>query len=1285
MTATVDASFFGHDSALVLTVDTIEALRRECDLVARGECRGKLNAAEIHNPLHGWAGEEVSLNYEVQNGTLENIDLIGVNVDYEFNIAFAGDGEYTVGDSGQIDTNLAPGMGDVGYHWELRDPDGRVVKQVPSLTSHNFYEDGHDELDYTFTEAGTYEVLVMAQDEWKNGDDESRTITVEPRDLSVDLEGSTRVTLEPLYGEATYDVTNVVGASGSLSYDWEVERPDGSTDSNFDGSSSETVRFESAGVHTVRVEASDDSSNYVETLDVWVPSKFELRGIDGPSEAFTDNEVSLDADGDLLDVGGTDYEWSVLASDDTWTLERGDHHSATITFHEPGDHTVQLTIEDAVTSETVETVVSVEEPASRPVFDVSNVRFVQNVSDSRVCTTDENVAVETDRGHALPDPDLVEGKQTAVVFDLDVPNADNVDWESNNFLTGTEITVTVDHGGSTTRHEFTLEQGADATVDHPTAPEPRPHALLGARSTPLDYGLDYVSGSDLPVFEVTSDDLSATVTFDHADGLEKASTDGSGISVREMPTMDVAFVPLVDGRHGFGPAFDDAAAEIYARKRRLTDPEQVTFDSDMFGPELDLAKYEARHGSVADLGPEGRDEFLADAHEEYLAKISYHQRVQDAVDFLESWFPATGIDALKLESPVIASRTEPAEAGEDGNHYVSDVEAAISAVHAETDDDVRVVLITPEKYNEFYGKSWDGVHPDGMRGVIASLDSADLVAHEIGHVLNEHVYADPCVATDDVIGSTDEEHFPLAKLSKEQDQVEQNCDTCVASDGYHRGLGDMDYCLDVEHARSSEYTVDFDQDTWDDVDGSAYPFDYYGRTDSIERAGGLQTDGFTLGQNSFEVAWARDATMAYNKDHTPAVPDARMYQRMMDGTSGGSFVDEGYEEDIFDRILDLFGRIGGDAQPGIVEDVSTYEGAPMVSDSDGDVTVEVLDGAGDVMHERVTSTVDTLGCAAGGGSTQVHEDLVNVAVEYPASTARLRIQWDDPPLDGVEQEEFSLIPAAVQLENAVSSVPHRASDDATSRGVDDLENLAAVVKPHLEGDEYAAAAAVLRDELHDAVRNALREDYGTTASEEDRTSLLACLEAVARRVDRMEADAPRTVQRGSGADVDVSDGSFAATLTGFDTGRVGDTERYEVAVANAADPVEVTWELRAPGDRVWKPIEGAGTGTEAAVTLSETGVYALRVTVDDGVDTDVSAKRVSVLERLTVDDRVPTQVDGSQRYWDFTGDGSVTNADVTEFFGEIADPTVNANPRYFDYDGNGEVGQSDVQALFDAV
>lgn len=67
----------------------------------------------------------------------------------------------------------------------------------------------------------------------------------------------------------------------------------------------------------------------------------------------------------------------------------------------------------------------------------------------------------------------------------------------------------------------------------------------------------------------------------------------------------------------------------------------------------------------------------------------------------------------------------------------------------------------------------------------------------------------------------------------------------------------------------------------------------------------------------------------------------------------------------------------------------------------------------------------------------------------------------------------------------------------------------------------------------------------------------------------------------------------------------------------------------------------------------------------------------------SVDGTDVCDVDGDGNFRDLTGDGAVTNSDLTRFFSVQHDPPYDERTDLFDFDG--EVGQSDVIALFEYV
>ncbi len=651
-----------------------------------------------------------------------------------------------------------------------------------------------------------------------------------------------------------------------------------------------------------------------------------------------------------------------------------------------------------------------------PKFGVSDVRFVQQVDDT---------VVKPPKGSAIyvePNPDLVEGENTTVVFEFDrLENLDQMDEDL-------EITLYRGHTDPGSSRSFEHTDSFEIPLDQLEKIEGDKEDTI---SVLHQLANDGDPNNDPPVFEADASPLavitaSNVLRFDFWERISEHPDD-----VVDLDPLKVGFVRLEDDENGdrYGQRTNGKPRDYRRSVESATSYLQKVFPGDVVTFEyLDMPF----HGGYPRTGwfidnCEGKCVVYKDLKhaENFLQRVA----TDSSYPHHNRGFPDGGI--LRLDGRDYSTMVDEIRSG--GFDVVVAIVPGIAPGNSDASD-----------YYSHWGLSnvgglspWDSESAVSVTGAKDSGDDQRIslaTAHEIGHRFQQD-YWEPS------------EDAPMARRS------DPDSGTYIAP-----GPGDR---IDPIHARDQETTDASGDDDPEGVVSLGYDlergFDNVRRFENPE--GSFHTEGPKKGTdtvdrlNSYMTGTTGDSAQAW--------ADARIHQQLIDSrwnptdTSGSGTVK---------YMLSAIGGFDGEgeirygevtAMPG-VEEYADVEDAPVV--------VELLDPHDEVLASTRVPAETGL-CAYGSDDAEPLE-LISFSLPFAAEGVQIR--------STAEERSTTMNPIVRSVRDAVRRVPAAGltadPEEVREYVGEPLEEVAALMAEHGYDEATAVMDGPVRERIHEGVR-----------------------------------------------------------------------------------------------------------------------------------------------------------------------------------------------------------------------
>jgi hypothetical protein len=641
----------------------------------------------------------------------------------------------------------------------------------------------------------------------------------------------------------------------------------------------------------------------------------------------------------------------------------------------------------------------------------------------------------------IDDPDMVADRPTSVLFTVDAENESTLADDDE-----VSVTVTQTHAdGSTTETTGTM---LGETIQRITRSD-QPSMTAPVERTFQDAPPDRRP----PVFELAGDTESISVSLSAADESGPLRIDGTSAPIEAGTDFDIAEMePLTIG-----------FIAIQAPETTLKE------------------KFEAMGFSLEDIDEDDRDERLPaygdsdgtiSLDDEPDSRTAFESIVEESVDYLRRTYPVPSVeyevhpDSLKGKT---ASGFLPDIGTPDG--LETDLRTAydeVSAEFSETSFD-EIVAVVPSYYHLYHYRAASGVH----LGSSGAYEAAELSQPQ---------------AACTVEASSSREH--MAAVAAQEIGHHFHGSFAYPDELSMRTRGDSSSSVEIDnsHARTEER---------DDATGTVYD-----STALRSRAFDLSNGIYTLLQESGEFAdadskyapdhdqWTLGSYMSYTRQQRWA--DAYIYQQSIDDELSPT---PPVEQLGLDSVPILSGN-GVVTDDGEIEigPTTSRQGKPMASSSDGEITLEIKADDGTVI--KTQTVADSIEIQGHGGNNDRLEGHFTFAAPFPEETTELAVEHD-----GTETKT-SINPLERTLTGAVRSVPDHGFTDAPADRRQQLLSTVESFYDRMKDGEYDAARERL-DSLTANIESWIQPEYETAANEYTRTEILALVEDMAGRTDRI--------------------------------------------------------------------------------------------------------------------------------------------------------------------------------------
>lgn len=734
-----------------------------------------------------------------------------------------------------------------------------------------------------------------------------------------------------------------------------------------------------------------------------------------PSEPTVGQEVTFDASASTDPDGSIkQYRWDLTGDGELDT--QGEQ--TTYVFEQTGEYEVTLTVVDEEGNEgTAEDSVTIrDEPTiSLP---ADHVRVIQTVEDTSV----DNSTLPSDE-RTVPDPDIVAGRPTSVLFKLEGRGLDRL---------GDSETV---------RLSVQTDTGVSKTAD-----------LRGKRIKELSYAPDEEPDSveeakvlatapraeQPPVFNIDTSTNRVYVLLglddNNVQGDQIELSEGADFTLTESRTIRIGFIEVMaplDSKNGVG-----AGDWAYG-----ADDGRLHTEYKLPGGDVELEAANSRE--MFDV--------IVDECERYLERV----------------YPAENVEVLKYPNAMLGNRQGWVKGA---LSFWSDLKTAYDTLVNKFDTLDATVAIVPSDYHRYHGKGASGFHPNVPIAPTQPQAAASVEAQTLSIPGYEKTMLGDIVETAaQEIGH----HFGGVNLY-ERDPLAQRQDKNTD------GVSDEDF--DHSHARTESMRNDpaggRNSQVIDEYALRSTAFDLFNGTFSVLRENanrGYWARGRRL--NRTKGDWNLGSFMSYSVDETWA--DSHVYQEMLDDefspTPPVASLPDADDVSVFSGIASVSdnGRVE-------VPSATKRSGRPMPDISEGSVKMEVTAPDGTTIETR--RSPDSLKLLGNGGQNIVVEDTFTFVLPFPEESAKVEITHEDHgtktsinPVAQTLRSAIRVVPdrgfkaspdsrresLLERADNVQTEMANQQYDAASAT----LEQLRADVERWIKSDYDAAANQPTREEL----------------------------------------------------------------------------------------------------------------------------------------------------------------------------------------------------------------------------
>ncbi len=328
-----------------------------------GSYGGKLYALN-HDGTEKW---NFSTGYPVVSPAIGSDGRIYVGSHDDNLYAIGEDTEPPVADAG-VDQTVS-----IGEEFTLN---GSGSSDNVGIVNHTWMIEGTEnygmEVKHSFSEVGTYNIILNVRDEAGNYDTDTVTITVEDQTPPTAVATANRTTVN-VFDPIQFDASDSSDNVEIINYSWNFE------DGNLGSGETVTHSYGSAENYTVTLTVSDAADNTdSETLNITVEQEPDTEP--PVADAGSDQTVAVGEDFTLNGSGSSD---NVGIVNYTWVYDGNEYYGVELihSFSEPGTYTITLNVSDEAANYDTDTVSITVEDQTVPDAEANANKTVVKVGD----------------------------------------------------------------------------------------------------------------------------------------------------------------------------------------------------------------------------------------------------------------------------------------------------------------------------------------------------------------------------------------------------------------------------------------------------------------------------------------------------------------------------------------------------------------------------------------------------------------------------------------------------------------------------------------------------------------------------------------------------------------------------------------------------------------------------------------------------------------------------------------------------------------------------------------